>query len=415
MLPEIVEPAVSATDVVRLPSWEHAVGEASGTHAVLAIGSGVVAFASNGRLCGYAEADGARRWCVAGGTAPAYAADQIAFTTAGGGSASVAARDGRALWRHGRPAARRSPHERSDLEAVWSTGIDFLVQRSSGDMYEVSPAGAELWSAHIDGTHDPLIAAPSALLPVVGDGAIISVSQYVVRLGRRGGAGPDFDAWQIATVDPPYAFVTLSPMEESEDHFFTLDIGRADLRSGTIDPQFHFEPDYDVNSAYYARTGMIDGLADTAQAPVRFDGARFYATVGHNVYRYEFAEPRTQHPLLVARDAQLLGGPYRGAIFVARHGGVWSLHPQARAIIARLVAPSAADVVRFTLAGRAAFVALRDGTVRGFDAESGRPFLDARPCDASHDIRIAVSRQHAYVVCASGPGMRVFAFALDAG
>jgi hypothetical protein len=68
-------------------------------------------------------------------------------------------------------------------------------------------------------------------------------------------------------------------------------VGRVDLRSGNVDRKFLFEPDYDANLAPRAKTGMVEGVGETSQAPLRFDGAQFYATVGNNVYRYVFAEP----------------------------------------------------------------------------------------------------------------------------
>jgi len=101
-LPETVEAVAAGAGAVGSPAWRHAAEETAGSHDVLAIGSGTVAFAADGRLCGYAEADGKRRWCVAGGTGPAYAAGQVAFSSHDGGSASVDALDGRTRWQHGR-------------------------------------------------------------------------------------------------------------------------------------------------------------------------------------------------------------------------------------------------------------------------------------------------------------------------
>jgi hypothetical protein len=45
------------------------------------------------------------------------------------------------------------------------------------------------------------------------------MDQRVVQLGRRGSA-PDisFTSWEIAAVALPYAFITLAPFEEIEDH-----------------------------------------------------------------------------------------------------------------------------------------------------------------------------------------------------
>ncbi len=73
-LPETVEVVAASVGIVRSPAWDRAAEETGGIHDVLAIGRGTVAFAADGQLCGYAEADGKRRWCVPGGTNPAYAA-----------------------------------------------------------------------------------------------------------------------------------------------------------------------------------------------------------------------------------------------------------------------------------------------------------------------------------------------------
>ncbi len=145
-------------------------------------------------------------------------------------------------------------------------------------------------------------------------------------------------------------------------------MGRVDLRSGNVDRKFLFEPDYDANLAPRAKTGMVEGVGETSQAPLRFDGAQFYATVGNNVYRYVFAEPGS-------------------------HIRYWS-----RAIRARLVARSAAEVVSFALFGNDGYGAFSDGAVRGFDAVSGRTLLAATPCDRTIDIRVGVSRNNVYVV-----------------
>jgi hypothetical protein len=401
-LPETVEAVAAGAGIVRSPLWEREADRVGGRHDMLAIGSGTVAFATGGRLCGYAEADGKRRWCVAGGTDPAYAAGEVAFSSDDGGSASVDAVDGRARWQHGR-------HGTND-EEVWSAGIDFLIRDVHDTISEVSPSGAILWSAKISNTGNPLVVRPFAIFPMVSDGAFLSMEQRVVRLGRDGGTGISFTSSEIAKVALPYAFITLAPFEEVEDHFFTVDVGRVDVRSGKVDQQFHFEPDYDVTSESYSKTGTIDGVSDTSQAALRFDGTNLYATVGHNVYRYVYAEPSAQHPLLVARDAQLLGGPFRGAIFVHRRGGVWSLRPERDAIRARLVAASAAAAVSFTLADDDGYVAFSDGSVRGFDAASGRPLLAAKPCDPALDARIGVGRNDVYVVCTLHARPHVFAF-----
>ncbi len=402
-LAETVEAVPAGVGVVQSSIWDRSADQTFGSHDVLAIGNGTVAFAAGGRLCGYAEADGHRRWCVAGGTGPAYASGQVAFALHAGGSASVDARDGQTRWRHG---------GRVGFEEVWPAGTDFLIRDSRGVASEVTSSGKSLWSADVaDSNNNPFVVEPYAFFPIVSDGAYLSMNQQVVRLGRAGGAADtSFTSWEIAAVDLPYAFITLDPIEETEDHYFTVNVGRVDVRTGNVDRQFHFEPDYDVNSASFYKTGMVEGGSDTSQAPLRFDGDLFYATVAHNVYRYLFAEPALQHPLLVARDARLLGGPYHGAIFVRRRDGVWLLRPDDRAIRARLVTRSAADVANFSIVGNSAYVAFADGSVRGFDALSGRPLLAVKPCDPTSNVRVGVGSSNVYVVCPSHGYQHLFAF-----
>ncbi len=414
-LPQIVEAAAPAgANVVRSPRWEKRADPLDDRHDILAIGSGSVVFGAQGRLCGYAESSGSPRWCVANGTKPAYAGGEVAFSAGEGGIESVDAIDGSVRWRYHRSPITRGSKAMALSEEVWAAGTDFLARNTSrGIVVELSRQGKKLWSASVAASNDnPLVSSPYAFFPVVSDGAYLTVYQQVVRLGAGGGPAGAIESWQVAATDGAYAIVTIAPLEEVQDHALTFDVGRVDARTGNTVAQFHFEPDYDINAAPYLKTGSLGAVSDTDTSPLRVDGTELYADVMRNVYRYRFAEPSTQHPLLVARDAELLGGPYHGAVFVRRHDGVWSLRPQAQAIRARLMAASTADVVTFAIAGHEAYAAFKDGTVRGFNAGTGAPLLQAKPCRSPGQVHIGTSARNVYVACDSGPGTpwHIFAF-----
>ena len=229
-LPEAREPVPVSAHVVRAPVWSQPYdrdASALDSIALLADGSGAVAFASGGRMCSFSEHDGRRLWCAGAGQGPAYASGVLAYV-AGGGVQAVDARTGSVLWR------------RSGPQYVWASKDAFLVARYDQATYttaiaETSRAGHTLWSgSHGGGSPDaPFITPPFAFARAVTSGATLVSSEYVFRIGAGGGyAATIFDAWTPLRTSATTAIVTTDSPEEMEDHF----LGRSTSGSSICAP-----------------------------------------------------------------------------------------------------------------------------------------------------------------------------------
>jgi hypothetical protein len=191
-----------------------------------------------------------------------------------------------------------------------------------------------------------------------------------------------------------------------QDNFLTFDVEKADVRDGTVVATYHYEPDYDANYDDYEKGLFPGGLFS---GDVRADGGYVYGAVSTKLYRYRLTEAASQSPLLVASDSRLIGGPYRGALYVSRSDGVWALRVASTRIRARLVAPSVSPFSGLNITGRTAYIAFSDGEVRGVNVDDGRTVLDARP---GKSARVGVGKDRAFVVCRTDSGWQVVAFQL---
>jgi hypothetical protein len=384
---------------------------------LLAHGGGIVAFNSGGRMCGFAESDGRTLWCVDAGTAPAYASGEVAYTTADGGVHALDAATGARRWSHAFMIARADPRnpgwtlQMPVRESAWSAGADFLVVRryradGSANFGEVDPNGRLLWTSRnllVSASLNPAIAPPFVLQQYIGPGATIHSLQQLFHSGQRGGHIASFGAWEVLAIQPPFAIVTGDTYGENQDQFLTFDVLTVDLRNGTVKSGRHFEPDYDAN---YAAGERLIPPGTASGGRLHAEGHWVYAVIGHDIYRYDLKGARNQHPLLVSTTDHIIGGPYRGAIYVARPGGVWTLRPTGREIQARLVAPIKAFVNAIAIVGHTAYIGFSNGIVRGVDVDDGRTVLSAKPCTAA---AFAVGATRVYVVC-GGLDHRLIAF-----
>ena len=224
-----------------------------------------------------------------------------------------------------------------------------------------------------------------------------------MHLGPHGGFVKMTEQSEALSAQGSTAVVTGEPMLEVQGYFLTFDVDTVDLDSGRVVSSFHYEPDYDTNRAGGERIippGTLSG------GRLHVEGNDIYALIGIRIYRYRLADPKSQHPLLVSENDKFVGGPYAGAIYVERQGGVWTLRPRKSDIQARLIAPSTAHVEQFAISGRTAYVGFEDGELRGVDVHDGHTVLDAKTCPAKE---IGAAGRRVYIVCAE-PKHRVVAF-----
>jgi hypothetical protein len=418
-MPEVRETVPPSDTVVHTALWSHPLASTSD---MLAIGTKVVAFAAPDLMCGFDSATGTQLWCDGKGQHPAYAAGVVAYTAADGSVHGVDAYTGALLWKH---AGAVQQYVTASYAA--STGDDFLLSGRQGPVNpgtmtygqlvdatsvsyaEITPSGHVLWSGEGHNYGDlpnPDIFRPYAFQINTGSGATIMSSLQVLNLGPDGGVGAAIhNTGEVLDFNAPT--ITLGGgwrAQEVQDWFLTFDIETADVSDGTVVAMYHYEPDYDANRDDYDRGLFPAGLVS---GDIRADGGFVYGAVSRKLYRYRLAEATGQRPLLVASDSRLLGGPYRGALYVSRADGVWTLRVASTQIRARLVAPSASQVGGLNIVGRTAYIAFADGEVRGVDVDDGRTVLDAWP---GKGARVGVSRDRAFVVCRTDTGWQVVAF-----
>jgi hypothetical protein len=408
-LPEVRVPAAHANAAVDRALWSHAADAPAGDGDLIAAGDGMVAFATRGRMCGYRESDGRVRWCAGTGAAPVYASGEFVYRAAGDSVRAVDAGSGVERWRD----------ERTGAASVWAAGHDFLIARSDATRgvsayREVDGAGKTLWETSFAGSlQRPVIAEPYAIQGAVQSGGSIIIDENVLLLGRRGGPRADLGAAAaIAAVEPPLVVLSSGDGAEMEDHFLTFDVRVADVRDGKTKTRLHFAPDYAANAAYLRdHRAEIAGQAESAGS-VREENGWIFALVIDKLYRYRLDGGEAQRPDLIADASPLLGGPYRGVLYVARRDGVWALRPQRDAVSAQLVAPSAAKVSAFAIAHGVAYIGFADGHTRGVAIDDGRIVLDARSCAPT---RIGSSASRVYVVCGADRSRTLTAYAARGG
>jgi outer membrane protein assembly factor BamB len=414
-LPEQREAIPPAARVVRAPLGSNAIDTPAGDDAVIAHGAGIVAFGWRGAICAFRPADGRRLWCAGRGTMPAFAGGEIAYIAPDGSVRAVDARSGAPRWSFTFPtsvaAAALEGPTTPIMQKVWNAGGDFLVLRGDGraghrapNYGELSTSGHVRWSTDLDALFRTPIVAPPYALQLVVSGALSGVA-YCVQLGSGGGARAEVaGAWQTLDVRGRIAVFGMEAIEPIEDHFLTSDIAVADLRTGALRARYHFEPDYDENYRLWEHGWFPPGSSSQAGAA---DALSIYVAVNTKLYRYRYADPDAQRPLLISESGALLGGPYRGAIYVARRDGVWTLRADEHVVHARHVVTTKTAVSGFAIAGRTAYVGFDDGTLHGVDVDDGRTVLTAKTCAAYH---IGTDERRVYAVCATGATGRIVAF-----
>jgi outer membrane protein assembly factor BamB len=392
-LPELRGRTPVGAHIVRTELWTRP------GSAPLAIAPSIVVFVSHGRVCGFQAATGKQLWCAGAGASPAFAGGRIAYSASAGGVNVVDAGTGTHLWRV------------SGAVAAWAAGDDFLISCDAPHptVSEYDRSGRRLWSARGPDVRNGtmLVTPPYAFLSAVYSGATMVKVQSVLRLGSGGGLESEItNAWDILDVSPPRIVYAADRIEEIQDHFITFDVVTADLPSGKIEAQYHYEPDYDTNNALLAS----NAYAGRSSGPIRVDSDAVYVMFfGEKIYRYRLADAAGQRPLLVSGEGTFVGGPYRGWLYVSRPDGVWALKPDSNEIHARLVAP--VNALHMSVVGDVVYLTTADQEVVGVDSLDGRTVFDARPCGRSGtESGIGGSGKIVYVVCVGAAQTTVTAF-----
>jgi hypothetical protein len=397
----------AATASPASPAWSHAI-DPPGDGNMLAIGDGIVAFADNGRLCAYDDKTGAGVWCAGAGSSPVYAPGVVVYATTGNAVRAVDARTGSTRW------------QMSDAHRIWRTG-DGLVLAS----VSVEDPQTRVFHATLQGVSFNGAARWSKTLPADGAEAT-ATSQYLIWRWCEGGATltcqsavAAYDGGIVGEVAADVLGVngslivddsSFNDLEEVQDHFLMFDIGAFDSRRGTYAAQFTYAPDYQQNLARW-NANACQGSKDAVTR--RLDGDDLYVTSCRNLYRYRLAPAAGQRPLLLANDVTFWGGPYRQRLYVERDDGIWSLQPGADSVRAQLVVPSSQFVADFTIATGMGFGVFRDGSVHGFDLDSGRATFEATPCHGEGfiPVRVAATEKRIFIACASARFWTLYAYA----
>lgn len=236
---------------------------------------------------------------------------------------------------------------------------------------------------------------------------------YSLRLGPRGGASVNLGlADETNDVQPPLAILSGGPRygTEPQDRVLTFEIHAADLRNGKVQWKYTFAPDYDQNFARFYTKNIRDlctGACGWRSIGIERKSV-YVAVYGVRVYRYRLGPGHSQHPLLVSDEGRYIGGPYRGAIYVARNDGIWMIRPRAHSIESMLIVQSLSPFRVITISGKTAYIGFADGNLRGVDVDDGHTVLDAGTCPIT---RISVSSTRVYAVCAlDASHWRVVAF-----
>ena len=404
-LPELRLPGGATTAAVHYALWSHRADAADGPLNALAIGGGIVAFAIDGRICGFKESTGRMAWCANAGASPVFASGRVVYRAAGGTVRAVNARTGTESWHDHRKYAT----------ALWSATSGSIVANGKsiqGSAYrELDGDGTSLWETRFSGSiGQPYFAFPYVVQSVVMSGATSFIDEYLLRLGRGGGLKAHLgSAATIAGVEPGSIILARGRQRvDLDDRFLTFDVLSVDY-TGKVRSHFQFAPDYSTNARYFhEHRSSVAGQEESA-ASVREELGWIFGRVIANVYRYRLDAGQHQRPDLISSGDQWVGGPYRGALFFSRSDGLWVLHPKTNSITAQLVAPSTTGVAAFAVAGDQAYVGFADGKLRGFNVETGATTLDSKTCVPK---RIGASSLRVFVVCDSrSPRTTVVAFA----
>jgi prepilin-type processing-associated H-X9-DG protein len=420
-LPEVVVAVPTRAAQSRPPVWSKPIDAPTDERALLAFGTSGIVFVSNGRVCGYAEADGVTRWCAGRGSNPIYTSGLIVYVTTDGTIRAVKSSDGSARWRFPAPsgADQGSRYPSPPITVgIWPAGHDVLFARSGGggalEYGDLSSAGTPFWVAKASGMPvGPVVRGSQGIWGIVDSGAALPTLQHLVTIGRGGGlSGVVSTMRQIVEVAFPRATLAGNPYD-ADDLVLTFNIEVIDMRTGVLASSYDFAPDYDANAesyrsgTLYRDVGLVEPSLVGRVPNLRIERNWVYGAVGQKLYRYQLTT-RTQRPLLISGDGDFLGGPLRGAVYVARKGGVWSLRPGTRTVEARLVAPSESQVTAFAIDNGSAYIGFADGHVVGVDVRDGHATFDAQTCVAR---RFATTAGFLYVLCSGKPGWVIEAYA----
>gem|GEM_PF-4474854 len=388
---------------------------------LLAFGKGIIVFSSRRVVSGFSEATGRLIWRAGRGAIPVYAGGIFAYSSSDGSVHGVNPLTGVTRWSFTFPPSTRHPSgEFSHI--LWSTGTTFLISRAfrekaqdvigeTNSYGELSATGKLDWTAPLSGyAMTPIIAGPYAIQAFIPH---MDSFVYSLRLGAHGGFSSNLgQADEINDVQPPLAILSGGARygTEPQDRVLTFEIHAADLRSGKVDWKYLYAPDYNENYARFYTKNLKDlCTGECGWRSIGIEGNAVYVAVyGVRVYRYGLSLGNSQHPLLVSEDGRYIGGPYHGAIYVARGDGIWMIRPREHSIESMRIAQSSSSFSAIAIIGKTAYVGFADGLLRGVDVDDGHTVLDAKTCPAT---RISVSSTRVYAVCALAKNhWRVVAF-----
>jgi hypothetical protein len=395
----------------RTALWTRPIERPQSERDLLAVTSNAVAFLSGGRLCAFTARSGKRLWCRASKSQPVAAGETIGFIAPDGAAYLVDADTGR----HERPL-RIEVVKSGAEEVLYSTGRSFLLGidypqpvTSTTNFGEIDTQGRVLWTSHIDslsGFVDSIVSYPYYIRASLRGGATLTGLAQVYRLGYNGGLVATiphaaevldvingelvFRGDQSATAAEPYAY---------------FEVGTADLATGALVSYRTYRPDAREIFQLVSQGRLQPG---SSVGRLALDDRFVYFGIATRTYRYSrLTEPASQHPLLISDAGRFVAGPFHGEILVSRGDGVWALHADDRAVQARRIISSRAELRAVASVDGLVAIAFADGTLRAMDIRDWSTVLHAKACPAS---RLSLHRKQVIIVCAD-PVWTVSAFA----
>jgi hypothetical protein len=119
----------------------------------------------------------------------------------------------------------------------------------------------------------------------------------------------------------PWVVLALQPVTGPvEDHFLISRVQRVNVRNGKTGSPLEFHPDYEANRKLWQAGAMPAGRWDTLEG-TRLCGDFVFVAIGDKIYRYAYADPELQHPLLVSPTGLLVMALNAATIIVERNDG----------------------------------------------------------------------------------------------
>jgi PQQ-like domain len=358
-LPEIREATPALPHIARAPVWSHQADPPEDSD-MLAIGDGVVAFTSSGRVCGYDDVTGVGVWCAGRGRAPVFTSGLIAYVGSDDRVHAIDARTGAPRWTY--PNANSLWAVDGKLIAGAKPILDPRTSAYSVRLAGIDSKGRELW--HVaEPNGSARVVPPYLFWRYSTAGATLHEYEVAIRPGPGGGPLTEVDG-AILDLQPAAVIADTrdDKVEPIEDHFLTFDVAVRYLGSARSSVNYHYEPDYDANLVLYSQNCCVGASSGGKEYA---DGGFVYFVFDRRIYRYRLTSAEGQRPLLVASDSDLLGGPYNGTLYVARKDGVWSIRPESHDLRAQLVARSTTSAREVTVAHGSGFASFADGSIQG--------------------------------------------------